>query len=122
MKCFFKVVAVLVASAFVTGCGFNLYPAANLNLAQTEVVLQSNNFRVVGEASGEASATYILGIGGLSTKAIYANAVAEMYNNARLAGSQTIVNINVHQHSGGVPPLFMKMRYVATGQIVEFTK
>ena len=114
-------VAVFAVTCF-TGCGFNVYPASNQNVSKTEVVLQNKNFRVLGEASGTASATYIIGIGGLSQKAIRDNAVADMYKKARLAGAQTIVNINVHQHVGGVPPFYCKVQYVATGQIIEFTE
>lgn len=122
MKNFVKLFVAVIAISCLAGCGFNLYPCANQNVSKTEVILQNKNFRVLGEASGTASATYILGIGGLSQKAIRENAVADMYKKARLAGSQTIVNINVHQHVGGVAPFYYQVQYTATGQIIEFTE
>ena len=122
MKKIIKLFVALFAVSCFTGCGHNLYPASNHNVSKTEVVLQGKNFRVLGEASGTASATYIVGIGGLSQKAIRENAVAEMYKSARLTGAQTIVNINVHQHVGGVMPFYYKVQYIATGQIIEFTE
>lgn len=122
MKKIIKLFVALFAVSCFTGCGYNLYPASNHNVSKTEVVLHGKNFRVLGEASGTASATYIIGIGGLSQKAIRENAVAEMYKSARLTGAQTIVNINVHQHVGGVMPFYYKVQYIATGQIIEFTE
>ena len=53
-----------------SGCGFNLHPTQNHNLSQTQVLLQNDEFKVVGKAVGEASTTYVFGIGGLSQKAI----------------------------------------------------
>jgi len=114
-------VTALVAICFVS-CGFHAQLVSNHNLSQTQVLLQNGDFRVVGKAMGEASATYILGIGGLSQKAVYNNAIADMFNNANLSGSQTIVHINVHQHIGGVPPFYVKARYLASGTIIEFIK
>lgn len=111
-----------LSATCLSSCGVNTHLVSNQNLSQTQVILHNENFRVLGEASGSATATYILGIGGLSRKAARSNAVSEMYKTARLTGSQTIVNINVHQHVGGVYPLYFKVAYTATGQIVEFVK
>ena len=105
-----------------SGCGFNLHPTQNHNLSQTQVLLQNDEFKVVGKAVGEASTTYVFGIGGLSQKAIYNNAIANMFNGANLSGSQTIIHVNIHQHIGGVPPFYIKARYIATGTIVDFGK
>lgn len=119
MKKLSYVLAMMVAICL-SSCGFNMQPTLNHNLSQTQVLLQNDEFKIIGKASGEASATYILGIGGLSQKAIYNNAIADMFNKTNLSGSQTIVHINVHQHIGGVPPFYVKARYFASGIIVEF--
>ena len=120
MKNLFKIFIVIISIVSLYGCGINSHITSNRNVSQTQVILHTKKFRVLGEASGSATATYILGIGGLSKKAAYSNAVSEMYRQARLVGSQTITNINVHQHVGGVFPFYFKVEYTATGQIVEF--
>lgn len=119
MKKLFLVVAVACAT-LLSSCSAHLYQSSNSNMSKTEVVLSQKNFRVIGEAQGVATTTQILGIGGLSKKAVRSNAVAEMFNNANLTGAQTIININVKQAFAGVPPFYMKSTYSATGTIVEF--
>ncbi|MBE6174379.1 MAG: hypothetical protein E7147_02395 [Rikenellaceae bacterium] len=121
MKKLFCVVAV-VCAILLAGCSAHLYQSSNENVAKTEVVLSGKNFRVIGMVEGIATATRILGIGGLSEKAVRSNAVAEMYKNAQLYGSQTIININVKQTELGLPPFYWKTTYSATGTIVEFVE
>ena len=113
---------IVLTTIYLSSCGYNLQPISNIYSSQTQVLLQNNEFKIIGKAKGEASATYILGIGGLSQKAIYNNAVADMFNNANLSGSQTITHINVHNHIGGVPPFYYKVKYVASGTIITFDK
>ncbi len=120
MRSFVKIFMSLFLLANLCGCGVNNYLTLNQNLSQTQVHLHNEQFRVLGEAIGKAEATYIIGIGGLSKKAIMNNAVVDMYRQAKLRGAQTIVNINVHSHVGGVFPFYFRVTYVATGQIVEF--
>ena len=120
MKKVIKIFIAIFSIVILNGCGVNSYITSNRNLSQTQVILHTEKFRILGEASGSAKATYIFGIGGLSKKAACRNAVSEMYRQARLVGSQTITNINVHQHVGGVFPFYFKVEYIATGQIVEF--
>ena len=116
------VLALVLGSLMLTGCAAHLMTVSNNNLNQTETVLTQKNFKVVGQAEGKAVATYICGIGGLSKKAIRANAVAELYKAANLKGSQTVINITVKQTAGGVVPFWVKHTYIATGTIIEFTE
>ena len=116
------ILALALGSLMLTGCAAHLLSVSNNNLNQTETVLTQKNFKVVGQVEGEATATYILGIGGLSKKAIRANAIAEMYKAANLKGSQTIINTTVKQTVGGVVPFWVKETYTATGTIIEFTE
>ena len=121
MKKSFFVVALLVCGALMFGgCSTQFYQSSNNNLSQTQVVLSQDNFRTVGEVEGISVATRILGIGGLSKKSVRANAVAEMFKNAKLSGSQTIVNINVKQAQVGFPPFYWRTVYTATGTVIEF--
>lgn len=116
------VLVLALGSLMLTGCAAHLLSVSNNNLNQTEIVLTQKNFKVVGQVEGEATATYILGIGGLSKKAIRANAIAKMYKAANLKGSQTIINTTVKQTVGGLVPLWVEATYTATGTIIEFTE
>ena len=114
--------SIFVGSILMCGCSAHLYPTSNLNLSETQVVLSQKNFKVVGQAEGVAASTYIVGIGGLSKKAVRGNAIAAMYENAKLSSSQTIINISVKQTVLGLVPFFVRHVYTATGTVVEFTE
>ena len=122
MKRFLLSLVALMGVLVLGGCSAHLYPTFNSNLTKTDVVLTQKNFTVVGQAEGTASTTLILGIGGLSKKALNGNAVAAMYENAKLTGSQTIVNVNVKSSVAGCAPFFVHTTYTATGTIIEFTE
>lgn len=115
-------IALSFAAALVmtTSCGFTSNLAAGGVVNQTNVVLSQNNFRVIGEAEGVAEATYVLGIGGLSPKALKANALAEMTENAHLKGSQAVVNVTVHESVADWAGLYTKRVFTAKCQVVEF--
>ena len=123
MKKLFTICAFVAVALSFTGCvGLASTAASNHNLTQTQVVLSESNFKVVGQAYGEATATYICGIGGYSKKALYDNAINEMAKNANLTGSQTLTNTTVHYSVKMITPFFVKSTCSATANIVEFTK
>lgn len=117
-----KLLSFLVASICLmamTSCGISSQMTINENQNQTQVVLSQNNYEVIGSVSASQSASYVLGIGGLSKKALESNAMAEMYENAHLTGSQAIVNPSV---STSVEEylVFTRVTVFARGTIVEF--
>ena len=116
------VLSLVLGALLLTGCSAHLYSSANASVAKTEVVLSQKNFKVIGQAEGVATVTQVFGIGGCSPKHVRANAVGEMFKNANLTGSQTIININVKQAVSGVPPIFFRTTWTATGTIIEFTE
>ena len=123
MKKLFTICAFVAVALSFTGCvGLASTAASNHNLTQTQVVLSESNFKVVGQAYGEATATYICGIGGYSKKALYDNAINEMAKNANLTGSQTLTNTTVHYSIHIITPFYVKSTCSATANIVEFTK
>ena len=123
MKKLFTICAFVAVALSFTGCvGLASTAASNHNLTQTQVVLSESNFKVVGQAYGEATATYICGIGGYSKKALYDNAINEMAKNANLTGSQTLTNTTVHYSVKMITPFFVKSTCSATANIVEYTK
>lgn len=93
------------------------------SVSASEVKLEKANFNVVGTVQGEASATYIFGIGGMSKKALESNAIAELYDNADLKGSQAVINVSTitkaKTYFGGV---YAKITYIAHGVVIEFTE
>jgi hypothetical protein len=90
---------------------------------QTQVRLQEKNFKVVGVVKGEWSAKYVFGIGGLSQKSLTNSALSDMYKNADLTGSQTIVNVTtVVSTKQVIWGIYIVRSAVATGTVIEFTE
>lgn len=119
MKRLFIGVVAMAATLFV-GCGQSFYPTDNHNLVATNVNISEANFRVVGLVEGKAKATYILGIGGLSGKALRSNAYSDMVRNANLKGSQMVVNATISQTHYGFVPFRWTQMVKYQGTIIEF--
>lgn len=119
MKKFLTICAFVAATLSLTSCAGVANTVSN-NLTQTQVVLSDDNFKVIGHAYGEATATYICGIGGLSKKALYNNAISEMSKNANLRGAQTLTNTTVHYSTLMITPVYVKVTCSATANIIEF--
>ena len=122
MKKLLSRIAMAVAAVLLlAGCGVSQTLTTNANLNQTNVVLSQKNFHVVKNVEAEATATYVFGIGGMSKKALYSNAVAELTKNANLTGSQALVNVTVKNSAKSVL-FYTQMTYRAEGTVIEFDK
>lgn len=120
MKKLLSRVAVAVAAVLLlASCGVSQNLTTNVNLSQTNVVLSQKNFHVVKNVEATASSTYVFGIGGLSRKALYNNAVAELTKKADLKGSQALVNVTV-KNSGKLILFFGKVTCHAEATVIEF--
>lgn len=106
--------AVFSLSSCATVLDHNLYD----NMTQTRVTLDSNNFTVVKTVEGTSTAKYIFGIGGPGKE----NAIAELYKNAELSGSQKIIDISVVERYKTVLGVYNEVEYTAIGVVIEFTK
>lgn len=114
---------IAVCATALTSCGLSSSLTSNQNSLQTNVVLNKNNYKVVKTITGEETATYIFGIGGLSAKALRDNATANMIKNAKLDGkAQAIVNTQVSVKNAIVTPLYIKRIATAQAQVIEFTE
>ena len=114
--------AVAIATAgLMTSCAVSEHLTSNRNVMQTNVELSKNNFQVIGTAQGSATVIRVFGIGGLSLKAIRANAYGEMVKNANLSGSQALINVNTEVKQRGVAPFYWKTVITTCGQVIEFT-
>ena len=115
-----KFLCISLLAVLFSGCaGLNLTPYAN-DPVETKVILSESNYNIVKEVSGEWSATYIFGIGGLSKKALRNNAVSEMYKNAELKGNQQIINITTTHSVESWALIYTKVRATAHGYVIEF--
>lgn len=119
-----KLLLASVVAACVLGlssCGISQNLTSNQNQNQTSVVLSQDNYRIIGTASGEVTGRYIFGLGNIRKHALRANAIDEMTKNAKLSGSQAIVNTTVKQSVKMITPIYVEVTVTATGNIVEFT-
>lgn len=104
---------------FMSGCG--IHSGYVGHQIETQVVLQRNNFRIVKNVEGSASATYILGIGGLAKKTLAGNAMAKLREAAGLTGSQALVNVTTNTKVANFG-VFVRITVTVTGDVVEFTE
>ena len=112
----------LVGTMSLTSCAGHYGLTSNVNNHATEVVLSKKNFKVIKTVQGDASVTYILGIGGLSKKALIAEAKTEMLKEANLEGSaKAIINETV-EVKGSSFPFFGKKLVTVSAQVIEFTE
>ena len=121
MKAIKFLLVAMVAIVFASCAGINTSPVEN-NVPETKLILKEANYQIVGEATGEWSATYVFGIGGLSKKALKTNALSEMYKNAKLTGTQKIINVTTTTSVEAWMGIYTKQRVIAHGYIIEFVK
>ncbi|MEO0404355.1 MAG: DUF6567 family protein [Bacteroidota bacterium] len=122
MKNWLSFCAILAFAVLLSSCGINSSMVQTINQNQTSVVLQERNFVVIDQVSGKDSASYVLGFGGWTNRALTQSAYREMTNNAGLIGeSRAIINITYETHRSMIGPLFMKKTVFVHGVVVEFT-
>lgn len=115
-------VAAIAAMGLMTSCATSSHLTSNRNVSQTNVELAQKNYRVIGTVEGSAKIGRVFGIGGISGKAIRANAYANMVKNAKLTGSQAIINTTTEVKQRGVAPFYWKTVVTTYGQVIEFTE
>lgn len=120
MKKLFVLASICLAVLLVSSCGTSSSLTVNENQLQTNVVLSQNNFTVVKTVTGEASSSYVFGIGGRKQAQAKASALNQMIQNAELTGSQAIVNTTVSFHEETVLGVWVKLTAYAVGTVVEF--
>ena len=113
------ILLLIVANAMcLTGC-FSTFHGT----AQSSVVLNQKNFKIIKTVKGEASAKYFLGIGGFSVRdGLYADARAQILASNPLQEGQALANIVTDYETKNVLGLWWKTSVIMTADIVEFTK
>jgi hypothetical protein len=113
----------IVTLVLFSSCGVNSALILNHNQSTTQVVLASNNYKVVDKVNGTSNVKYICLIGGLNKKQLYEKAYSDMVTKANLiSGSKAIINIVTEEHVGGVPPFFFRRTVSVSANVIEFTK
>ena len=121
-KLFFPFAAIAITLVS-TSCGVSNAFVLNQNQNSTQVHLSTNNYQVVEKVRGSADVTYVLIFGGKNKKQLYANAYAQMMEQANLSsGSRALVNMVTEEHIGGVPPFYSKRTITVSAQVIEFTR
>ena len=113
---------VVVSVMLLTSCASHRGIPKGFNQNSTEVVLDKNNFKVVKFVKGDAKATYVFGIGGLSRQGLIAEAKSKMLQGAGLEGSsRTIINETVEVKKTGII-IVSKYEVIVSGLVIEFTE
>jgi PBP1b-binding outer membrane lipoprotein LpoB len=91
------IILFLTAVFLLSGCGINsgLVNQYSVNGANTNVILQKKNFKVIGTVSGESSDHYVFFIGGRKQNLI-AKAKQNMIDSAKLDGTSKAIIICTH--------------------------
>ncbi len=113
---------VTVACLGLASCALQKNNTSNLNQNQTSVVLAKKNFAVVGTATGEAYATYFMGIGGLSKNGLRQEARAEMIRDAKLQGTSKVLINETTEEKNSIILIWNRKKVICNAQIVEFTE
>ena len=123
MKTFKILSIVFLTSILMTSCGIHSAMVRNINNNTTNVELSKKNFKVIDRVSGKSTAIYVLGIGGLSNKALIEKAKTKMLENANLiGGAKAIINLTTESHISIVYYFFFQRTVTVSGHIVEFTE
>jgi len=111
----------LVAVLFLSGCGVNsgLVNQYSVNGANSNVILQKKNFKVIETVSGESSDSYLFFIGG-NKQNLIAQAKQNMIENAKLLGtSKAIINVTTEEHAV-FKFVYLKRIITVHGTVIEF--
>ena len=114
----------MISACMLTSCGLNSGLVNQLTLYgnNTQVVLQEANYRIIGQVSGTAADSYILGIGGFK-KNLVELAKNDMYRKAEMEGkSRAIINMGLERHKSRILMLYSTHSITVHGTLIEFTK
>ena len=117
------IISLLIAIISLSGCGINsgLVNQYSANVANSNVVLQKKNFKVIGTVSGNASDKFIFGIGG-KTPNLVAKAKQNMIESAKLDGtSKVIINVSTEEYCKLIF-VYVKRTITVHGTVIEFTE
>ena len=93
----------------------------NGHIAPNSVSVTSDNFQIVKSISGEAKATYVLGIGGAIKRGLVREAKKNMYNKYPPKPNEIITNITVdNKQTFFLGFLVMQHSVIVSADVVKF--
>jgi hypothetical protein len=94
----------------------------NGTILQNTQSSSKDNFTIVKTISGEATATYVLGIGGNNRNGLTKEAKEKMYSNHKLSSNQNITNItlDVQKQYFIIPILFNNETVIVSADVIEY--
>lgn len=121
-----KILIILLLVLFVNNCGF--MPSGSLgHSTNTQVILSEANYKIINTVKGQATGTFILGIGPFNDR-LYSRAKINMLENANLSGggnkSRALINITTDEQIKYfmllyLPLWFSKTVYISA-DVIEF--
>lgn len=111
-----------VLTLVMNGCNISSEATRNSTVQQTNIVLSSSNYRVLGQVEGRSRQLYILAIGGMSGKSMAQSALSDMYNEAfKMARGRSVavINTSVYYKTSYFLLAWMRTAY-AKGTVIEF--
>ena len=121
-----KILIVCPFLLFFTSCG--LIPSGYMgHSTNTQVILSEANYKIINTVKGQATATFILGIGPFNNR-LYSRAKIDMLENANLAGggnkSRALINITTDEQIKyfilGYFPLWFSKTVYMSADVIEF--
>lgn len=121
MKQKISIVLIAIVAILLTGCSTGRYVnnSLNMNMNQTQVVLSTNNFRVIKTVSAYVEYKSNLKF---DYSQLQQNAYAELIRKAKLQGSQMLVNVTLEnvQRTSGIWVKTYRNGIMAQGVVIEF--
>jgi hypothetical protein len=119
-----RITSLLIASTITTlMLGFQSCVSINNGtILQNTQSSTKENFTIVKTISGEATATYILGIGGNNRNGLTKEAKEKMYSNHKLSSNQNITNItlDVRKQYFLIPILYINETVIVSADVIEY--
>ncbi|MDI9357358.1 MAG: hypothetical protein QM528_00245 [Phycisphaerales bacterium] len=118
----------ILLSLTLFGCGvFRQSQTPQRDFTNNDWVWKSpeDNFRTIGRVGGSSSATYVLGIGGLSHKTLIERAIDSMYAHANFNEQEdgtTIINQTREYRYAGFFPFYFNLTVTVRGTLVQVKK
>ncbi len=120
MKKFKLTFTILIAFTLLSACGIARSNNQNVNNHVTNVELNRNNYKIIEEVRGEASAVYVFGLGGMTGRALIEQAKADMLKNANLTGSRALINMTTETYNV-IAVVYNKRTVIVRAHVIEFT-
>ena len=115
-KSILKTTLIVFTAILLTSCS-----AGHTGYMSSSASLSSANFSYVKQnIKGEATATYILGIGGLAKETLVDDAKQNMLAQNQLKNNQTLANLTVNFKISRYLGFYATAKCIVTADIVEF--